>query len=89
MEYLKIRKIFFWRNNSGAYVTERNHFLRFGEPGSPDIFAIHNGSIYGLEVKTPKGKPSLLQSLWSESFTTAGGHYYLVRSIDDVIKIFP
>ena len=37
-----------------------------------------------LEVKTKKGKLSANQKAFQESVTSAGGFYYVVRSIDDV-----
>jgi len=37
-----------------------------------------------LEVKTKKGKLSANQKAFQESVESAGGFYYVVRSIDDV-----
>ena len=37
-----------------------------------------------LEVKTKKGKLSANQKAFQESIESAGGFYYVVRSIDDV-----
>lgn len=89
IEYLEIKQIFHWRNNSGAYKTEHGSFIRFGSPGSPDIFAIQDGHTYGLEVKNEKGKLSDLQEAWKQGFEKAGCTYHIVRSLDDIVKIFP
>ena len=32
--------------------------MRFGSVGSPDIFAMHKGVCYGIEVKAEKGRRS-------------------------------
>ena len=67
LDYLGIKKYFYWRNNTGAMPTMykgRKGFVRFGDVGSPDIFLVREGRIYGLEVKTPKGKQSDTQIRW-------------------------
>jgi len=87
LDYLGYRQKCFWRNNSGAMVSEykgRQRFMRFGENGSPDIFVVKNGNIYGLEVKNEKGKQSDSQKEWEDKFTKAGGIYKVVRSLEDV-----
>lgn len=84
LEYLQLRKHFAWRNNSGAFKTDAGGFYRFGDLGSPDIFLVKNGCIYGLEVKNAKGKQSDNQKTWEEGFTKAGGIYKVVRSLEDV-----
>lgn len=40
LDYLKLKKIFHWRNNTGALKTEAGGFMRFGATGSPDIFVV-------------------------------------------------
>ena len=88
LQYLQVKRVFHWRNNSGAYKTSHGSFIRFGEPGSPDIFVIRGGMIYGLEVKNEKGKLSDLQEEWSKGFMKHGGLYHVVRNLDDVIALF-
>lgn len=89
IEYLTIKNIFHWRNNSGATKTIGGGFMRFGAVGSPDIFAIRDGKIYGLEIKDVKGRLSEGQKIFQEKMNAAGGIYVIVRSIDDVLKLFP
>jgi hypothetical protein len=84
LDWLKLRRVFHWRNNTGA-VKLPGRFLRFGWPGSPDIFALSRGTCYGIEVKALKGKQSLLQHDFQLDFTEAGGIYLLCRSLEDVI----
>lgn len=99
LDWLEYKKIFYWRNNSGAMISEykgKMRFMRFGEVGSPDIFAIKMvfpcpgngiigiGQIIGIEVKSPKGKMSKFQEKFKEEFEKAGGIYILAKSLEDV-----
>lgn len=86
IDLLAARRIFYWRNNSGAWKVE-NRFIRFGQPGSPDIFCLYKGKCYGIEVKNEKGKQSDLQQAWEISFQFAGGIYILARKVEDVESI--
>lgn len=86
LDYLEIKKIFHWRQNTGALKVQ-GRFIRFGEVGSPDIFIVRRGQIIGLEVKTDKGTQSDFQKEWQTNFESAGGIYHLVRSIDDVVGL--
>lgn len=88
LDYLRLAKIFHWRNNTGAMVDKENHrFFRFGATGSPDIFVVVNGQIIGIEVKSETGKQSENQKIWQSGFERAGGKYLLVRSVDEVVNI--
>lgn len=89
LEYLSAKRIFHWRNNTGAMKTASGGFIRFGAVGSPDIFAVHNGIVYGLEIKDLKGKLSADQVSFGLDLRKAGGVYEVIRSIDEVIKMFP
>jgi len=81
LEWLAYRRIFHWRNNSGAMVSEykgRTRFMRFGAVGSPDIFAMRKGVCYGIEVKAEKGRQSDAQKEFQVRFeagclTVVGG----------------
>lgn len=86
IKYLALKKYFYWRNNSGALKTERGGFLRFGAVGSPDIFVIHKGRIIGLEIKD-KSKQSDGQKDFEAGMVKAGGEYFIIRSIDDIMKV--
>lgn len=90
IDYLKKKKHFFWRNNSGAMVSEykgRRSFVRFGAPGSPDICIVKDGYFIGLEVKQKGGKQTPDQKAWEQNCKAAGGEYYVVRSLDEVIEV--
>ena len=49
---LRLKGRFFWRNNSGAFKTERGGFYRIGTPGAPDIIGCFHGKFVALELKT-------------------------------------
>jgi Holliday junction resolvase len=89
LDYLSIKRIFHWRNNSGALKTEGGHFVRFGAVGSPDIFALHKGVLYAIEVKTKKGRVSDAQAQFLVQVNRAGGVPLVARSLDDVMKKLP
>jgi len=87
LEYLKLKSHFCWRNNSGAFKTERGGFYRMGTPGAPDIFLVKRpvGTFVGIEVKTLKGVLSEPQRAFSRELEAHGGIYLVARSVDDVI----
>lgn len=85
LDYLSKAQILHWRNNAGQDPT----FMRFSPPGSPDIYALDNGTLYGIEVKAEKGKQSEDQKAFQERFEQAGGVYHVVRSVEEVQQIFP
>ena len=84
MEHLALKRIFFYRNNSGA-IKKGSHFIRFGWPGSPDIVCVIKGQYVGIEVKRVNGLQSRQQFVFQKSLEKAGGRYLLVRSLDDVM----
>jgi len=91
LDYLAYKRVFHWRNNTGAFAGESKgvrRFVRFGSVGSPDIFAMRDGTIYGIEVKRSSGKQSEAQRLFQFDFENAGGVYRIARSIDDIADLF-
>jgi hypothetical protein len=82
--YLTMRRVFHWRNNTGAMRAPSGGFYRFGTPGSPDIIAVREGRAIYLEVKTEAGKLSPDQEAFRSGALEAGAQYEVVRSIDDV-----
>lgn len=86
LEALWYNKIHAWRNNTGAYKTERGGFVRFGTKGSGDIFAIQpiTGKFISIEVKQPKQYPSPEQKEWMQKVNDNGGIAFVARSIDDL-----
>lgn len=97
LQWLAASGIFHWRNNTGAVRSEyqgRKRFTRFGVPGAPDIMAIRRGEFWGIECKRPLGPKggaggSVLtpeQTAFGESIIDAGGHYIVVRSIEELVE---
>ena len=91
LDYLSMRGIMAWRNNSGAFASEhkgRKRFVRFGTPGAPDIMGIlppaDGGRFLGIECKVGKNKQTPAQHAWAFQCERSGGLYVLARSVDDV-----
>lgn len=92
LDYLTLRGIFHYRNNSGAFAmpateTHQRRFFRAGAVGAPDIVCVVNGQYVGIEVKAPRGKQSEHQMEFQRRLEAAGGRYILAYSIDDVIPL--
>ena len=85
LEYLKMRNIFAWRNNSGAV---KNGKLRYGMPGSSDILGIlPNGQFLAIECKREKG--GILSDKQVEFLSRIkenGGVALVVHSLNDLEK---
>lgn len=87
IDYLTFKRHFFWRNNSGAFKAPHGSFIRFGALGSPDIFLLKEGKLWGIEVKSPTGQLSPYQETFGASLGVNGGKYLVARSVDDVIAV--
>uniref|UniRef100_A0A6H1ZXY7 Putative VRR-NUC domain-containing protein n=1 Tax=viral metagenome TaxID=1070528 RepID=A0A6H1ZXY7_9ZZZZ len=55
--------------------------------GIPDIIAIKNNRVLFLEIKRPGGKLSEYQKQFQLDINGQGGEYYVVRCLEDLIKI--
>lgn len=88
LEYLQLRGIFCWRNNSGA-VKMGKSFVRFGMPGSSDILGIlPNGQFLAVECKREKGGIlSDKQVEFLNRIKENGGVAVVVHSVNDLEKI--
>ena len=87
LKYLTAKRIFHYRNNSGAFKRDDGHFYRFGALGSPDIVCVFKGRYIGIECKDIKGKQNENQIAFQKALEDAGGLYLLVQSLDDITKI--
>jgi len=89
LDWLKAKGIFHWRNNTGAMKGShkgKGWFMRFGAVGSPDIFVVHKGDIYGIEVKAPGKFESEEQRQWGMRLIMAGGYYIVAHSLEDILN---
>ena len=87
LDYLKIRGILAWRNNTGAVMEKGNgkqRFIRYGFPGSSDIIGIYRGRFLAVECKSDTGRVSALQHDFLNRISDAGGIAIVARSIADL-----
>ena len=93
-------ELMYIRNNSGAMPIidgkNKRRYIRFGDKGSPDFLVfvtlwltqcIKAVEAIAIECKSNIGKQSPDQIKWQADFEKLGGEYYVVRSLDDLIKI--
>lgn len=89
MDFLAYKRIFHYRNNSGAVaiqpVNGPRRFLRAGALGSPDIVAVVGGKYIGIEVKRPGGALRASQWQFKQQLETAGGLYWVFDSVDEFV----
>jgi hypothetical protein len=52
LDYLALKGIFHYRNNSGAFDNGRGGFYRFGTKGSPDIICVIEGQYIGIRSES-------------------------------------
>jgi hypothetical protein len=82
LEYLKLRNVYAWRNNSG-----RRGKVSFGKVGSSDIIGIlDDGRWLAIECKGPDGEPTFEQLDFLAEIAKRGGVAFVARSIADVEK---
>ena len=89
LEYLRAKRIFAWRVNSGAVTATYNgktRFVRFnGMPGMSDICGVlPDGRFLAVEVKREGGKTTPDQQTFLESVTKTGGLAIVVHSVDEL-----
>jgi len=78
-DYLSLKGVFWWYNLAGIGAYK----------GIPDIFALHKGVLYAIEVKAQKGKVSDAQADFLVRVNRAGGVPLVARSLEDVMKALP
>jgi hypothetical protein len=67
--------------------TEARIFVGLGvTPGTPDIFAIHEGRTFALELKAPAGRLTAVQKAAHEALRAAGAEVATCWGIDAAIK---
>ncbi len=63
-------------------------FIKQAKAGAPDIIICCEGKFIGLEIKTETGKQSDLQKAAQLKIEKAGGKYFIIRSVRDLIYVF-
>lgn len=87
--YLRARGVFHFRvNNTGTFDPGRRIFLKPHNltPGVADVIVLRAGKMICLEAKSPTGKQSPEQRRFEANVKAAGGAYYVVRCIQDVLN---
>ena len=72
-----VPRCFAWKEHGGMY----------GTAGIPDVICCLDGRFFAFEVKTAEGRVTRLQEQTIHRIRVAGGHAYVVRSVDDVKDI--
>ena len=85
-------KLTYWRQNNNSVYDWRNGLYRaFNGPGSklgvPDIIVCKApvGSMVCFEAKSATEVQSKGQKQMQAAIVASGGHYFVVRSVDDVV----
>lgn len=76
-----------WLNNTGAVKIGKG-FIRYGHVGSSDWLGLTvDGRMLCIECKTGDARQSFHQRIFQEQIERMGGRYYLIRSVEEAIKI--
>jgi penicillin-binding protein-related factor A (putative recombinase) len=95
LDYLRMRQIFCWRNNSGARKFDyrrkdgnvTHNFFQWGRVGSGDIIGVlPGGKFFSIEVKLPGKKPTIEQVQFMDLVGKNKGISFVANSIDDVTR---
>ncbi len=82
LDYLRLRGILAWRNNSGMAMGASGTRVKIGLAGSSDILGMMPGGRFlAIECKMPKGKLSDKQFTFLAAVNRGGGVGLLVRDI--------
>lgn len=86
-QYLSLKGIFHWRNNSGSFKPETGGYVRFGFKGSSDLLGVYpGGRMFCIEAKKPGGALSDFQIEFLKSVRSKGGVILVAESVQDVIE---
>lgn len=73
--------------NEATY-RRRNYFHQLGMlSGVSDLILVFLNGILFIECKAPKGKQSIEQTNFQKRVESLGFKYFIVRELDDIIKI--
>jgi len=84
-------KVYYFRNNSFRGSFQRSNgsqgYIRNSKQGVPDIIVCYKGRYIGLEIKGTKGVQSDFQKQAEAAIKLAGGEYYIIRDLQEVVDI--
>lgn len=78
---------FVWKGGTVGAKNSQGQFYQAGTKGSPDLFALRNGQLVGLEIKAGKDVLRIDQVQFGEMLVRHGGRYFEVRSVDDLLPL--
>lgn len=88
-EYLTLKKVFFWRQNTMPVFSEGRFraMPEYALKGVSDIIAVMppNGQIWAIEIKSSKGVLSESQHAFKGKIEALGGIYTIATSVDDIV----
>jgi len=85
LHYLQARRIFHWRNNTGAVQIAPGRFMRFGRKGSSDILGVlPGGRFLAVECKAKGGRLSPEQKKYIDEINEAGALALCVRGWEEL-----
>lgn len=96
LKWFHWKRLFAYRQNTGAYKTESGHYVRYGVPGGSDIVSITPvvitpemvGKTLGVytatECKSENGKLTEPQERFRDHVLACGGIYIVARSTEDI-----
>ena len=87
MDYLRWKKIFCYKVNNWGFRKQDGGFIPQQQKGIPDIICHYKGQVIYLEIKSEKGKQSEHQLAFNEQCVRDGIQYFIVRNLDQLIKI--
>ena len=73
-----------WRKPANENWQGDASLLHYGSAGIPDVICCLDGRFFAFEVKTAEGRVTKLQEQTIHRIKVAGGHAYVVRSVEDV-----
>jgi len=90
LQYLKLRGVLAWRQNTGAVTgmhKGKRRFVRFGIPGMSDIAGVlPSGLALFIECKVPGRKPTAAQWAFLGAVEMTGAVTLVVHSLDELIE---
>jgi hypothetical protein len=89
LDYLQLRKVPCWRQNSGSAMFGaggKRRFVRFAVTGCADILGVlpPGGRILAVECKRPGGRLTPAQAAFLRCVAEAGGLAVVVRDLRDL-----
>ncbi len=85
--FLRYRRYWVMRVNSGAVQTKNDTFVKMGEKGVPDVLAIKYGQAKWFEIKLPGKKSTLIQKARQDELRAAGCEVYEIHSLEELAQV--